>query len=598
MDHGFVDFVSARWSRLHRLAYLLAGDEVRSTDLLRVALEKTRSRWPRLGSGEEAEGFVRAALVDGLLAPRRRTTARQVVPHDVPPDPPLTDDEPADPSVLWPLVCALPERQRAVLVLLHHEELAPEEAAAVLRSTPGSVRSQARGALGALARGVAASRPPESAGETLVLGADDRTRGEVPPVAEADLRAALRSAAGRHEAPAPDVESLLAGGTARARRRRVVVAAAVAVACLAVVATAVVVVRLDRGGTSAPPDATPLVDRRTQGVVDATGIPWCVRDPDDAGTKRLIVGEGAPIRAWCSWRGPGHPDRWGFLWHHSGSTVLVRSHGVYRVAGGRLVRLGGAASSAPVFSHDGRYVAWLSNQRPGCGSVVLDVYDLATATSVARTAVPARPCAWLDGIDDRGRVFVTGVGSDTSVPLDVWMYGIGAHAWTKVTGIPGQTNGIPLYTTGITYVTADGFAAEVDGRFVGAADTRHAIALASIEGSVDARGRFAYARTTPVGRGFWSAGRSMVAEQRLEGVVVRSVGALTRTVVLDLPVDRFRATADTLPHTNLQWVSLTSLVVSTLDRAEPQVYRCDARSGYCVQVRAAGEPALANRALP
>ena len=68
--------------------------------------------------------------------------------------------------------------------------------------------------------------------------------------------------------------------------------------------------------------------------------------------------------------------------------------------------------------------------------------------------------------------------------------------------------------------------------------------------------------------------------------------------LLDLPTDRFRATADTLPHTNLQWVSTTSLVVATLDRAEPQVYRCDVRSGSCVHIQPAGEPALANRALP
>ena len=50
-------------------------------------------------------------------------------------------------------------------------------------------------------------------------------------------------------------------------------------------------------------------------------------------------------------------------------------------------------------------------------------------------------------------------------------------------------------------------------------------------------------REVPVGRGLWSPDRSLVLEQRPEGVVVLPADDLTTPVVLDLPLDGFRATA-------------------------------------------------------
>ena len=47
-DESFVEFVSARWTRLFRLAYLLTADEVAAEDLLQTAMEKTYARWPRV----------------------------------------------------------------------------------------------------------------------------------------------------------------------------------------------------------------------------------------------------------------------------------------------------------------------------------------------------------------------------------------------------------------------------------------------------------------------------------------------------------------------------------------------------------------------
>ncbi|RYP86311.1 hypothetical protein EKO23_10210 [Nocardioides guangzhouensis] len=600
MDHGFVDVVSARWSRLHRLAHLLAADDDRATGLLGDALARAHRRWAGLRSAEEAEAFVRAAMVDCLVAPRRRTTRRQVVLHDVPPDPAAPEAPDPEAALLWALVCALPARQRAVLVLLHHEELDPAEAGAVLRSSSATIRGQERDALGALARGLAAVRAAEASAETLVLGADGRAGrgGGQAPVPGPAVRAALRSAAGAHEAPVPDIDAMIERGAARTQQRRVL-AAAIGTVVVAVAALGTVVARDAR--TPGARDPATRVDGGTLGAVESTGIPWCVPDPEDPHGPHLIVGEGAPIRAWCSWEGPGHADRVNYLWHHAGSTLLVTTGGediAYRVAGGRLIRLGSGVSGPPVFSHDGRYAAWPSVRRPGCRGTVLNVADLATASPVVRSAIPTPDCAWLDGIDDRGRVYVTSVGSQTSVPLDVRLYRIATRRWTTVTGVPGLANGIPLYTSGITYVTADGFAAMTDWTFVGAADPRHGLALASVEGVVDAHGRFHRVRATPIGRGAWSPDRSRFAQQGLDGVEVRAEGVLDRVLMLDLPDDRFRATADTIPHTSLQWLSATSLLVASLEEPPREPFLCDARSGVCEPVRAAGEPALANRALP
>ena len=62
-----------------------------------------------------------------------------------------------DRSVLWPLVCALPARQRAVIVLRYYEDLSEAQIAEVLSCAPGTVKSQASAAIGALRRAIAAT---------------------------------------------------------------------------------------------------------------------------------------------------------------------------------------------------------------------------------------------------------------------------------------------------------------------------------------------------------------------------------------------------------------------------------------------------------
>ena len=156
-DASFVDFVSARWSRLCRTAYLLtAGNESAAEDLLQSAMERTYAQWARVRRMEAPEAYVRKVMVNSAISARRRPGWRLEWPRAVVPENsiPAEDSGVVDRALMWPLVCALPERQRAVVVLRYYEDLSEAETADVLGCTVGTVKSHAHRALRALRRGL------------------------------------------------------------------------------------------------------------------------------------------------------------------------------------------------------------------------------------------------------------------------------------------------------------------------------------------------------------------------------------------------------------------------------------------------------------
>ena len=159
-DADFDEFVAARWVRLFRLAYLLTGDEASAEDLLQTAMERTFARWPRVTRMESPEAYVRRLMVNSVvsdhhLAGRRREWLRSVLP-ELPVE--AEDGHVVDHLLLWPLVCALPERQRAVIVLRYYEDLSESGTAEVLGCSVGTVKSQAHDAMRALRRGLGATQ--------------------------------------------------------------------------------------------------------------------------------------------------------------------------------------------------------------------------------------------------------------------------------------------------------------------------------------------------------------------------------------------------------------------------------------------------------
>ena len=157
-DPDFADFVASRWTALYRLAYLLAASPAGAEDLLQTTLEKAYVRWGRISQMEYPEAYVRRMLVTSLVSSRRRHWFAERPTDHVPET--LDDSaevEVLDRSLLWPLVCALPARQRAVIVLRFYEDMSEAQIADTLRCAPGTVKSQTSAAKAALRRALEAS---------------------------------------------------------------------------------------------------------------------------------------------------------------------------------------------------------------------------------------------------------------------------------------------------------------------------------------------------------------------------------------------------------------------------------------------------------
>jgi len=167
IDEEFADFVGARWASLYRLAYLLTASPMGAEDLLQTTLEKAYMRWARIGQMEYAEAYVRRMLANSLVSSRRRAWIGEQPYGDLPETVGESAELPVlDRSLLWPLVCALPAGQRAVIVLRYYEDLTEAQIADVLGCAPGTVKSQSSAAIGALRRALAATGVGDGVGES------------------------------------------------------------------------------------------------------------------------------------------------------------------------------------------------------------------------------------------------------------------------------------------------------------------------------------------------------------------------------------------------------------------------------------------------
>jgi RNA polymerase sigma-70 factor (sigma-E family) len=163
IDEDFTEFVAARWASLFRLAYLLAGSPTGAEDLLQTTLEKTYMKWSRIGSMEHAEAYVRRMLATTMVSSRRRAWIGERPWGELPEVAEESAEVPVlDRSLLWPLVCALPDRQRAVIVLRYYEDLTEAQIAEVLGCAAGTVKSQSSAAIAAIRRAMTAAGIGES----------------------------------------------------------------------------------------------------------------------------------------------------------------------------------------------------------------------------------------------------------------------------------------------------------------------------------------------------------------------------------------------------------------------------------------------------
>jgi RNA polymerase sigma-70 factor (sigma-E family) len=151
---GSYEFVAARSATLFRTACLLTGNRVDAEDLLQITLVKVYAGWRRVSTAASPEAYARRTLVNQFVSSRRpaRFTRERLV--HTPPDAGARDPDQDDRLALWPLVVALPPRQRAVVVLRYYEGLSEREIADTLSMAPGTVKSTASAALAALRQNI------------------------------------------------------------------------------------------------------------------------------------------------------------------------------------------------------------------------------------------------------------------------------------------------------------------------------------------------------------------------------------------------------------------------------------------------------------
>jgi RNA polymerase sigma-70 factor (sigma-E family) len=161
----FEDFVIGRSAALLRTAVLLLGDRDDAEDLLQTALLRVARHWPRALDNPDA--YTRRVLVN-LAYDHSRRRRRHPESLEAVPDVASADDATAeDRDILLDALRALPERQRATVVLRFWEDLSVADTAALLGCSEGTVKSTTSKALVRL-RGVL-----DVPTVTIAIGVDD-----------------------------------------------------------------------------------------------------------------------------------------------------------------------------------------------------------------------------------------------------------------------------------------------------------------------------------------------------------------------------------------------------------------------------------------
>ncbi|NES28849.1 SigE family RNA polymerase sigma factor [Micromonospora terminaliae] len=148
----FEEYVGSRGPALLRLARLLTGDEHRAEDLTQDVLARAYVHWRKIARADRPDVYVRRMLVNANTSWWRRRSSRELAVDSFAERPERGDlgGEAADRDEMWRLIRALPDRQRAVLVLRYYEDLDDATIAQILDCSPVTVRTHAMRALAQL----------------------------------------------------------------------------------------------------------------------------------------------------------------------------------------------------------------------------------------------------------------------------------------------------------------------------------------------------------------------------------------------------------------------------------------------------------------
>jgi RNA polymerase sigma-70 factor (sigma-E family) len=130
--------------RAIRLAYLLTGDRAQAEDLVQDAFVKLAGRLAHLRDPDAFDAYLRRTLVNLANSHFRRKRVERAYLERVKYAPAREFEEPPDPDLredMWRRLQALPDRQRAALVLRFYEDLPEGRIADLLGCRPGTVKS-------------------------------------------------------------------------------------------------------------------------------------------------------------------------------------------------------------------------------------------------------------------------------------------------------------------------------------------------------------------------------------------------------------------------------------------------------------------------
>jgi len=164
---GFEGWVRASSPRLRRLAFLLTGDLDQAEDLLQSAYAKLLPRWHKVSTYDSPEAYMHRVMVNLRTSWWRRTRNREWPTDEIPEaswraGTPGVGDAVVESQVLLAALRALPERQRAAVVLRHWCDLSEAETADVMKCSVGTVKSNASRGLAQLRAALA--QTPEHPG--------------------------------------------------------------------------------------------------------------------------------------------------------------------------------------------------------------------------------------------------------------------------------------------------------------------------------------------------------------------------------------------------------------------------------------------------
>ncbi|MFE6333352.1 SigE family RNA polymerase sigma factor [Streptomyces sp. NPDC057806] len=168
-DEEFRSFVTGRWPRLMRTAFLLTGEQHAAEDLVQSTLEQVYVAWRRVGSADEPDAYVRRVMINSHARKHRRRLKEFLAPKDdsgLVREIPDTGDRIAqadDRNALLTALAQLPPRQREAVVLRYWEDLTETQTAQAMGCSVGAVKSNA-------AKGIAKLRAIPGLAETVTHG--------------------------------------------------------------------------------------------------------------------------------------------------------------------------------------------------------------------------------------------------------------------------------------------------------------------------------------------------------------------------------------------------------------------------------------------